>query len=793
MNISDKYELIEKRYLEDISSDAYLIRHKKTAARLFIIENDDENKVFSIAFRTPPINDCGLTHILEHSVLCGSKEFPAKDPFVELAKGSMNTFLNAMTYPDMTVYPVASCNDKDFQNLMHVYLDAVFYPNIYDREEIFCQEGWHYELEDADGELTINGVVYNEMKGAFSSPEGVLERVNLNSLFPDTPYRYESGGDPEFIPELSYEEFLDFHRKYYHPSNSFIYIYGNADMDEKLSFLDEHYLSKFDRIQIDTAIPMQKPFDKPVRLEKTYSVTEDDDTEGKTYLSLNYCLGDCLDRKLYQAFGILEYVLISAPGAPVKQALIDAGIGEDVFSSYEPGLRQMMFSIIAKNTDPDREKEFLSVIRSTLEELVKNGLDKRMLLAGINISEFRYREADAGRFPIGLFEGLGVMDSWLYDEEEPFMHLMEGEIYAFLKDQVGTDYYTDLIKKYFLDNNHRSIVVTKPERGLTAKNENEIKEKLATFRKGLSKDEINGIVEGTAHLKAYQSEPSSKEDLEKIPLLSLDDMKKEPEPFHNRMTEVSGTRILHHDVESKGIAYINLIFDTAGLSETEQIYLGLLQEILGLVDTDRYSYKELSSETNIHTGGIGAGLSIGVRLDDESNIYSNFNITAKALFPEVPKAFELMEEILVRSKLTDDKRLKEIIFELRSRLQMMVNMSGHSLASMRGMSYFSKSAGYIDRTGGIALYDYVVELSDSFDEKKDEFKEILNRVIRKLFTPDNLMADITCKGYDDAEFEKHVADIKRALGTREVLEKDDLPLPEPVRMNEGFKTASKVN
>ncbi len=792
MNISSAYDLREKRYLEDIGADAYLLTHKKTGARLFIIENDDNNKVFSIAFRTPPVNDCGLTHILEHSVLCGSKEFPVKDPFVELAKGSMNTFLNAMTYPDMTVYPVASCNDKDFQNLMHVYLDAVFYPNIYDKEEIFRQEGWHYELESKEGELTYNGVVYNEMKGAFSSPEGVLERENLNSLFPDTPYHYESGGDPDFIPELSYEEFLDFHRKYYHPSNSFIYLYGDADMEEKLGFLDEHYLSNFDKIEIDTVLPLQKAFDKPVRLERTYSVTEDEDTAGKTYLSMNICLGDSLDRKLYQAFGVLDYVLASSPGAPLKQALIDAGIGEDVFGSYEPGLRQMMYSVIAKNTDASKEEEFVKVIRDTLQKLCKEGIDKRMLLAAINISEFRYREADSGRFPIGLFEGLSVMDSWLYDEADPFMHLMEGEIYAFLRENVDTGYFEELIKKYMLDNPHKSVVVTKPERGLTAKNENEIKEKLAKYKASLSNDEIENIIKNTAHLKAYQSEPSPKEDLEKIPLLSLEDMKKEPEPFSNRVTESGGTTFLHHDFESKGIAYISLIFDTKGLTPDEQLNLGVLQEILGLVDTEKYAYKELSSETNIHTGGIGSGLSTGVKLDEAGSVYSNFNITAKALYPNVPKAFELMEEIIVRSKLDDDKRIKEILLELRSRLQMMINSAGHSIASMRGMSYFSKSADLIDRTGGISFYDYVTELTDNFDERKQEFKDKLRLIMKKLFRADNLTADITAKDFDDKEFEELVLNLKKSL--YEACENPgEFDFPEPVKKNEGFKTASKVN
>src|SRR5699024_9530525 len=300
---------------------------------------------------TPPSDSTGVPHIMEHSVLCGSREFPVKDPFVELVKGSLNTFLNAMTYPDKTVYPVASCNDKDFQNLMHVYMDAVFYPNIYESDKTFRQEGWSYHLEDPDGDLTLSGVVYNEMKGAFSSPEGVLDRVILNSLFPDTSYANESGGDPDVIPELTYEQFLDFHRKYYHPSNSFIYLYGDMDMEEKLTWLDAEYLSRYGNEPVDSEIPLQKPFERPVEEEIFYSITEEEPEEKATYLSVNTVVGTDLDPKLYLAFQILEYALINVPGAPVKQALLDAGIGEDILGGYENGILQPYFSVVAKGAE----------------------------------------------------------------------------------------------------------------------------------------------------------------------------------------------------------------------------------------------------------------------------------------------------------------------------------------------------------------------------------------------------------------------------------------------------------
>ena len=331
MNIQDlnAYEIIKEQKLTDLNSEGYLLRHKKSGARISVISNDDENKVFYIGFRTPPKDSTGVAHIIEHTVLCGSDKFPVKDPFVELVKGSLNTFLNAITYADKTVYPVASCNDKDFANLMDVYLDAVFHPNIYKKKEIFKQEGWHYELEDKDAPITINGVVYNEMKGAFSSPEGVLDRLVLNSLFPDTPYSNESGGDPECIPELTYEDYLKFHESYYHPSNSYIYLYGNMDVVEKLEWLDKEYLCNYDKITVDSEIPLQKPFDEPREVKTKYSIASGESTEDNTYISYNMAIGTTLDAKLYLAFDVLDYALLNAPGAPLKKALLDAKIGKD--------------------------------------------------------------------------------------------------------------------------------------------------------------------------------------------------------------------------------------------------------------------------------------------------------------------------------------------------------------------------------------------------------------------------------------------------------------------------------
>ena len=535
MSIRDlkTYDLIKEEELKGIQSKGYLMRHKKSGARVLLIENDDENKVFSIGFRTPPSDSTGVPHIMEHSVLCGSKNFPAKDQFVELVKGSLNTFLNAMTYPDKTVYPVASCNDKDFQNLMHVYMDAVLYPNIYEHEETFRQEGWSYKLDSADDKLSYNGVVYNEMKGAFSSPEGVLDRVVLNTLFPDTSYANESGGDPEVIPELTYEQFLDFHRTYYHPSNSYIYLYGDMDMEEKLCWLDREYLCHYEKKVVDSEIHLQEAFSEMKELEMPYSIASDESEDENTYLSYNKVIGTSLDRELYLAFEILDYALLSAPGAPLKTALTDAGIGQDIMGSYDNGIYQPIFSVIAKNADADQKDKFIEVIENVLTDIVKNGMDQKALEAGINYHEFRYREADFGNYPKGLMYGLQIMDSWLYDDDKPFIHIEALDTFAFLKKQVGTRYYEDLIQKYLLDNTHGAIVIVKPEKGRTARMDAELDAKLQEYKASLGDEEIREMVSRTKKLEEYQSEPESEEALERIPVLNREDISREIDPIFN--------------------------------------------------------------------------------------------------------------------------------------------------------------------------------------------------------------------------------------------------------------------
>lgn len=786
----EAYEIIEKREITDINSVTYLCRHKKTGAKLALIENDDDNKVFYIGFRTPPKDSTGVAHILEHSVLCGSKEFPLKDPFVELVKGSLNTFLNAMTYPDKTIYPVASCNDKDFQNLMHVYLDAVFYPNIYKNEMIFRQEGWHYEMTTPEDELTVNGVVYNEMKGAFSSPDDVLEREIMNSLYPHTTYGCESGGDPQVIPQLSYEEFKAFHQKYYHPSNSYIYLYGDMDMAEKLAFIDEHYLSHFDALEVDSEIQEEPAFLTPNRVVKEYPISDGEDEEENTFLSLNLTVGDSLDRELYVAFQILDYALCSAPGAPLKQALVDRGLGKDVYSIYENGIRQPYFSIVAKDTCVEKEQEFLQVIHEVLTNVVEEGFDEKALLAGINYYEFKYREADFGSYPKGLMYGLQILDSWLYDVRKPFIHIEANDTFAILREKATKGYFEQLVEEYLLQNPHRSVVILQPKVGLLEEQEEALKASLAEKKAKMSPEELQEIIDKFARLRAFQEGKDSKEDLEKIPLLSREDLKKEAAGFVNEERNLGDTKLLYHNLFTNGIGYLRMIFSLDNIPGECFPYVGILKGCLGLLNTEHYSYGDLYNEMNLITGGMAAVNNAYSNVEDPDQCKVTLELKTKVFYRNIPKAIDMMSEIILTSDFTDTKRLYEILAEGKSRMQAQMISGGHSIAAGRALSYGSVSGVLSEELSGVPFYRLIARLEEHFEEEKEQLVAKLQKLAKMIFRPENLMVDFVGEESAVNHLEMPVQDLKSKLYTCEV-EKAHY-VPEVSRKNEGFMTSGQV-
>lgn len=784
------YEILKTENLTDIQSTGYILRHKKSGARVAVISNTDENKVFYIGFRTPPEDETGVPHIIEHTVLCGSQKFPVKDPFVELVKGSLNTFLNAMTYPDKTIYPVASCNDKDFQNLVDVYMDAVFNPNIYKHEEIFKQEGWHYELESKDAPVTINGVVYNEMKGAYSSPDEILQQEIYRALYPDNTYSKNSGGNPEHIPDLTYEEYLNFHRRYYHPVNSYIYLYGDMDMAEKLDWMDKEYLSRYDRIELDSTIPLQKAFDEKVDVTTKYPISAGESEENKTYLSYNVSVANVLDRKLYQAFDILDYALVSAPGAPLKKALIDAGIGKDISGGFDSGSLQPVFSIVAKNANASEKEQFLEIIQKTLKDLVKNGINREALLAGINSSEFRFREADFGQFPKGLLYGIQCLDSWLFEDMEPFMHLQCLDTFRFLKEQVDTGYFENLIEEYLLNNKHAAIVTIVPEKGLNAKMDQKLEEKLAEYKNSLSDEEIDQLIEDTKHLKEYQEEPSPKEELEKIPMLSREDMRKEILPLSNIEKQISGIKTICHDVATNGIDYLTLMYDVSDIPAEDIPYLGVLKALLGYVDTKTYTYADLANAINIYSGGINCGMGIYPNGEKEATLQVKFEVRIKTLESSLKETMSIVNEILLSSNMNDEKRLYEILAQSKARLQQSLSSVGHSVSSMRALAGFSEYAYYLDATNGITYYETVKDLEEHFDEKKQTLIAKLKQLIDQIFGTERLLISFTG---DQAAFEYAEPILKEALQKQPAGKKaHEAARISLARSNEAFTDASQI-
>ncbi len=784
------YTVISKQRIEELKSDGWLLKHNKTGARVALLSNDDENKVFYIGFRTPPKDSTGVAHIIEHTVLCGSEKYSIKDPFIELAKGSLNTFLNAMTYPDKTVYPVASCNDKDFKNLMDVYLDAVFHPNIYREEKIFRQEGWHYEMENAGDDLTINGVVYNEMKGAFSSPDDVLYREIMNSLYPHTSYAVESGGDPDVIPELTYEDFLAFHQRYYHPSNSYIYLYGDMDMEERLAYLDREYLSKYDALAVDSALATEPPFGQCVLVEKEYSIMESEPEEGNTYLSYNVSLGENLDREVSVGFQALADAVVGAPGAPVRKALLDAGIGTDINSFYEADVKQPYFSIVAKNAEGEQREAFVSIIEETLKSLSEDGVEKKALRAALNHDEFKYREADYGSYPKGLMYGLQMFETWLYDDKKPFDYLELGETYKTLKKEVDSSFYEEMIRIRLLKNTHKSVVVVRPVKGLTGKRDKALAKKLAAKKAAMTQEEIARIVEETEALAAYQEAPDREEDLKKIPLLAREDIGKKARPYCNEELHAGDTALLYHDIYTNGIGYLRFLFDLRQVPEELFPYVGLLQVMLGLVDTEKRSYSELYNEIHLQTGGIVPAVNVYTNADDLSKYKLTFELKVKTLYENLPKAFELAGEILTESVYTDAKRLFELVAENRSGKQAQMMDAGHSLAAGQALSYLSKQAYLMDQVNGLAFYRLLEGLEKDFEGKKEELSDNMERLVRYIFRPENLMVDFTAERNGLEGLEKLIEGLKAKLYRESVEGKPYVP--RPVKKNEGLMSSAQI-
>lgn len=780
-------------HIEEVNSDAYVMEHVKSGARLMYLDNDDDNKVFYIAFRTTPDNSKGVPHIMEHSTLCGSRKYPLKEPFVELAKGSLNTFLNAITWPDKTMYPIASRNDVDFHNLMDVYLDAVFYPNCLKNPQILMQEGWHYELENKEAPLTYNGVVYNEMKGALSSPEAIMEDRAMEKLFPDTTYGVESGGDPEVIPTLSFREFTEFHRRFYHPSNSYIYLYGDMDIDKTLEYLDGEYLSAFDRRNVDSMVKTQAPFGKRISVTAPYGIAENEDTEGKAIHALYNAFNDHMSTMDSLAFRILNYVLIDMDGAPLKQAVLDAGLGSDLSGSYGDSYKQPVWIVEVTGSEVDKQQAFADVVDSTLRSIALKGLDKDMLEAALNRTEFTARENDYQGRPKGLFYGVRAMDLWLYDRD-PMEALRYIDDINTLRDNLKTNYFENLLLRYVIKNPHQVLITMKPEKGLTEKMNRETAEKLAAFKSSLSDEQLDEIMASTKALKERQASGETEEALETIPLLSRKDLKRTVEEEVLEKENVSGMDHFHFDVHTNGITYLNLYFPLSGLTEEDIPYAILLSTLLRSLSTTKHSYGELARLSNAYTGGMSFAVNGYGKVEDTNDYLPALTVRAKALTSKADKLLDLLGEVINHTLFTDTKRLKELILQEKSEWDMTAFSRGHSLVMTRLTSYFSRGGEFAEQSG-LSYYYFLADLAKKFDGEKEKLVAKLvaklEEVSRKIFTRSGLFFETIGEEEEKKAVRSNLSLLVDDMEEGEKKEPRPFSFP-PAEKNEAFRTSGKV-
>ncbi len=781
------YRLIEKRFVKEVNADCYYFEHEKSGARVFKIAAEDENKTFNISFNTIPESDCGTPHIMEHSVLNGSKNFPVKSPFDVLLKGSLNTFLNAMTSKDMTYYPVASMNEKDYFNLMHVYLDAVFNPLIYDDPRIFKQEGWHYELTDPDEPVIYKGVVYNEMKGAFSSPNRELSYQANKNLFPENGYGYSSGGYPEAIPKLTYNDFLDFHRRYYHPTNSYIYLYGDADLEKELHFIDSAYLSNYDRSDFRAEIPLHPPFKEMKEVEATYSITEGSNTENKTYLSLSFVTGEGSDLEAYVSQMVLADVLVNQESAPVRKALQEAGIGRDVRASSD-FLRQNVFEIVVQNANAEDKEAFREVVLNTLKEVVEKGLDKKAAEGTLNRFEFQLREGDDAQK--GMSYVMQAMPGWKF-RDDPFLTLQYEEPLAEVKNGLEAGYFEEFIKTRLVENPYALLLVLKPQPGLEKEKKTIIEKELAAFKEQLNEEEIINLVEETEALVAYQQEEDTPEKLSTIPLLELSDIKPEAIWYGISELDVAGMTVLHHEAFTNNVVYEKLMFDLRILSEEQIQYARLLTELLGKLDTENYTYEELEKALNIHTGSFNIYLNTYLENQNSSDPIAQLQVSAKAMNDKVDKMIELTAEILHHTRFDDPVRLKELLTRHQSQVESSVRNNGVRYAIYRLGSYITNYGMFRELTTGLEYYRFLTELTNDFDNKSGEISALLSETASKLFTRGNMIAATTCSEEDLETITAGYEHLMQAFpeGTPPELKKWDFDVS---INNEGLLAASKV-
>lgn len=787
------FTLQQSRTIPEINATGKLFIHDKTGARVLSITNSDENKVFGITFRTPPADSSGVAHIMEHSVLCGSRKYPVKEPFVEILKGSLQTFVNAFTFPDKTCYPCASQNLKDFYNLVDIYLDAVFYPLI--PEHTLRQEGWHYEIDSPDAPLTLKGVVFNEMKGAYSSPDDQLGDKSRSSLFPDNTYGLDSGGDPHAIPNLTYTAFKSFHETYYHPSNAYIYFYGDDPEDERLKIL-ETWLKDFDKKAVDSAIPLQPKFSAPKKL--TFPYDSGDSSDAKAYLTLNWLLPETTDTQTTLGLSLLTHILLATPASPLKKTLIESGLGEDITGGFEEQLRQTTFSAGLKGVQPENLEQVEKLTLETLASLAKNGLDLETVTASLNTVEFHLREQNTGNFPRGLSMMLGALTTWLYDGD-PLEALAFEAPLATLKENVKAgQYFESLIEKYLLNNPHRTTVTLLPDPEEGQRREAVETEWLAKTKAAMAADEIKRVIAGAAELKERQETPDNPEALATIPALKLSDIDKTirtiPNEIVKRDLALQSAPILYHDLFTNNIVYLDLGFDLHALPQELLLYAGLFGRLLLEMGTEKDDFVKLTQRIGRDTGGIRSAALTSARYGESGSAAYLF-LRGKAVAPTSAALLEILKDILLTARLDNRERFKQIVLEEKSGLEAGLVPGGHGVVNRRLRARFNEADWISEQMGGISQLFFLRELAETLENDWAAVLQKLEALRAALILHGNMLANVTLDAANWKDFQPKLEaflDELKSAGSQQRVKLPAWKLP-TATLNEGLTIPTQVN
>lgn len=783
-DIEQEFQLLKQQYIPEIDAQCYYFMHRKSGAPIFKIANNDENKTFSIAFKTLPHNNNGVAHILEHSVLNGSLRFPVKSPFDLLNKGSLKTFLNAMTSRDLTEYPVASLNKQDYFNLMHVYLDAVFNPLIYKEPNIFKQEGWHYELKNKNKIPIYKGVVYNEMKGSFSNPQRLLLYYILHTLYPDTPYGKESGGIPSDIVTLTYEEFLQFHQRFYHPNNAIIYFYGNADIKEELSFLHYYYLQNYSNDSTPPQLPFQKPFKKRVEKDAYYPLNEESTTVNQTYFALNFAVGETFNYTLYRALNMLSEVLFNQDSSPVNQALIKNRVGQSV-SAFSMDIQQMLFSVVLYNANPSDKTTFRSIINETLKNEIQKGINKDELTAILHLAEFQLREASDAQKGITYFSQ--IKPGWLY-HNDPFIGLTYENDLKIIKEWIHTGYFNSLVEKYILNNSFSSMVTLMPKVGLQKEWAIEEEKNLIQFKKSLSNEKIDQLIEETEHLIEYQNQEDTPEQLATIPTLSLQDIDPKAHFKHCEEKYVNKHKILYREDFTNQIVYTHFFFNLKAIPQELIPYVSLLSYLLGSLDSENYDFSTINRQLNHHTGAFYSTITTFNPSEDDTHYTPYLVIESKFFNHKCETFFHLMEEIILKI-IFSPSHLRNLLLKLSSILDSYTH-NGFLISQLRASSYFHQPSLFTEQISGISYYRFIRKITEDLDNHLEGIIEQLKKVVSLLFTQNNLISAVICSKEDYAVYEKHLLQFIEKLPNNTPT--NNLWNFEPNIKNEGIQSSSQV-